>query len=115
MEQPMLKFNPPIHPGEILREEFLAPLGLSAGALAKALGVPRTRIERIVKEQMGISADTALRLAKYFDTTPNVWLNLQTGYDLAIEAEALKGPLAAIEARVHGNDNEPHGSRRARA
>lgn len=65
----MLKFDPPIHPGEILREEFLTPLGLSAGALAKALGVPRTRIERIVKEQMGISADTALRLAKYFDTT----------------------------------------------
>ncbi len=73
----MLTFDPPIHPGEILREEFLTPLDLSAGALAKALGVPRTRIERIVKGQMGISADTALRLAKYFDTTPNVWLNLQ--------------------------------------
>jgi antitoxin HigA-1 len=111
----MLKFDPAIHPGEILREEFLAPLGLSSGALAKALGVPRTRIERIVKEQMGISADTALRLAKYFDTTPNVWANLQTSYDLAIEAEALKGPLAAIETRAHRNDNEPDRRHRTRA
>lgn len=96
----MLQFDPPIHPGEILREEYLAPLGLSAGALARALGVPRTRIERIVKEQMGISPDTALRLAKYFDTTPNVWLNLQADYDLAVQAEALKLPLAAIRPRA---------------
>ncbi len=96
----MLQFDPPIHPGEILREEYLAPLGLSAGALAKALGVPRTRIERIVKEQMGISPDTALRLAKYFDTTPNVWLNLQADYDLVVQAEALKQPLAAIRPRA---------------
>ena len=70
----VLKFTPPIHPGEILREQFLEPLGLSAGALARSLGVPRTRIERVVKEEMGISTDTALRLAKYFGTTPNVWL-----------------------------------------
>lgn len=111
----MLKFDPPIHPGEILREEFLVPLGLSSGSLAKALGVPRTRIERIVKEQMGISADTALRLAKYFDTTPNVWLNLQTSYDLAVGAEALKEPLAAIQVRAPGNDNQQHPPRRARA
>lgn len=96
----MLQFDPPIHPGEILREEYLAPLGLTAGALAKALGVPRTRIERIVKEQMGISPDTALRLARYFDTTPNVWLNLQVSYDLAVQAEALKQPLAAIRPRA---------------
>jgi addiction module HigA family antidote len=110
-----LNFDPPIHPGEVLREEFLVPLGLSAGALAKALGVPRTRIERIVKEQMGISADTALRLAKYFDTTPYIWLNLQTSYDLTIEAKALQEPLAAIETRAPGNDNEAHPPRRARA
>jgi addiction module HigA family antidote len=109
----MLKFDPPIHPGEILREEYLVPLQLSAGALAKALGVPRTRIERIVKEQMGISADTALRLAKYFDTSPNVWLNLQTGYDLAVEARALEADLAAIHTRVPGNDNQPAPPRRA--
>jgi addiction module HigA family antidote len=110
----MLKFDPPIHPGEVLREEFLVPLAMSAGELAKALGVPRTRIERIVKQQMGISPDTALRLGKYFDTTPNVWLNLQASYDLAIEREALKGPLAAIHPRDAGNDNRPP-ARRARA
>jgi addiction module HigA family antidote len=109
----VLKFDPPIHPGEILREEYLVPLGLSAGALARALGVPRTRIERIVKEQMGISADTALRLAKYFDTSPNVWLNLQTSYDLAVGALALEDELATIEARLPGNDNAPPSRRRA--
>lgn len=108
----MLKFDPPIHPGEILREEYLVPLGLSAGALARALGVPRTRIERIVKEQMGLSADTALRLAKYFDTSPNIWLNLQTSYDLAVGASALEGQLAAIETRLPGNDNVPESPRR---
>jgi addiction module HigA family antidote len=107
----MLEFDPPIHPGEVLREEFLAPLALSAGALARALAVPRTRIERIVKEQMGISADTALRLAKYFGTTPNVWLNLQTSYELAVEKRALAADLAAIRTRERGNDGEsgqPH-------
>lgn len=94
-----LKFTPPIHPGEILREQFLEPLGLSAGALARSLGVPRTRIERVVKEEMGISTDTALRLAKYFGTTPNVWLNLQQTYDLAVGAEQIKQDLAAIPTR----------------
>jgi addiction module HigA family antidote len=109
----VLKFDPPIHPGEILRDEFLSPLALSAGALARALGVPRTRIERIVRGQMGISADTALRLAKYFDTTPNVWLNLQTSYELAVEARVLEADLAAIRTRVPGNDNQPDRRRRA--
>ncbi|MBN9311117.1 MAG: HigA family addiction module antidote protein [Devosia sp.] len=111
----MVKFDPPIHPGEILREEFLVPLELSAGALARAIGVPRTRIERIVKQQMGISTDTALRLARYFDTTPNVWLNLQIDYDLAIETEMLKGALAAIAVRGHSNDNASSPPRHARA
>ena len=108
----MLKFDPPIHPGEVLREEFLAPLELSAGELARALGVPRTRIERIVKEQMGISVDTALRLAKYFDTTPDVWLNLQTGYDIAVGTKALQSELEAIPTREPGNDNNPRQTRR---
>jgi addiction module HigA family antidote len=94
-----LVFDPPIHPGEMLREQFLEPLGLSAGALAKHLGVPRTRIERIVKEEIGISADTALRLGKYFDTTPDVWLNLQQAYDLAVGKAQLKSELAAIQTR----------------
>ena len=109
----MLKFDPPIHPGEVLREEFLAPLELSAGALARALGVPRTRIERIAKEQMGISVDTALRLAKYFDTTPDVWLNLQTSYDVAIGTKVLQTELEAIHTREPGNDNHPLQPRRA--
>lgn len=95
-----IAFTTPLHPGEILREEFLAPLDLSAGKLAKALGVPRTRIERIIKEEIGISTDTALRLSRYFDTTPNLWLNLQLAYDLAVGAEQLKDDLAAIAPRA---------------
>jgi addiction module HigA family antidote len=71
-----------MHPGEVLREEFLVPMGLSPYALAKACGVPRTRIERIAREEMGITADTALRLSRYFGTTPGFWLNLQSRYDL---------------------------------
>ena len=109
----MLNFDPPLHPGEILREEFLAPLGLSAGALARALGVPRTRIERIVKEQMGVSVDTALRLAKYFDTTPDVWLNLQTSYDLAIGTQVLQSELEAIHTHAPVNDDHARRPRRA--
>jgi addiction module HigA family antidote len=95
-----LVFDPPIHPGEVLREEFLRPLDLSSGALAKALGVPRTRIERIVKEEMGISTDTALRLARYFDTTPNLWLNMQVAYDLAVTQRVLGKQLKAISPRA---------------
>jgi len=74
----------PIHPGEILREEYLRPLGLSANALALALAlrVPATRIGEILKERRGVSPDTALRLAKYFKTDPQSWMNLQTDYDL---------------------------------
>ena len=74
---------PPLHPGEVLREEFLVPMNLSPYALAKACGVPRTRIERIVREELGISADTALRLGRYFEIEPQFWLNLQNRYDLA--------------------------------
>ena len=71
----------PIHPGEILREEFMTPLGLTAGAVAKALDLPRSRIERIVKEEIGVSTDTALRLARLFRTTPQLWLNLQSNFE----------------------------------
>lgn len=74
----------PIHPGEVLREEYLVPLGMSANALAKALRVPAPRINDIVRERRGVSADTALRLARYFDTTARFWLNLQTMYDLRL-------------------------------
>jgi addiction module HigA family antidote len=79
----------PIHPGEILREEFLAPFEMSAHALAQALRVPATRINDIANEKRGITADTALRLARYFGTTPEFWMNLQAAFDLrATAAEA---------------------------
>jgi antitoxin HigA-1 len=78
----MAKKLPPMHPGEVLREEFLIPLGLSAGALAKACGVPRTRIERIASEETSITADTALRLGKALGTSAQLWLNLQNEFDM---------------------------------
>ena len=71
----------PMHPGEVLREEFMNPLGLTAETLAAGLGVPRTRIERIAKEETGITMDTALRLGAYFKTTPEFWMNLQNRFD----------------------------------
>ena len=72
----------PVHPGEILREEFMVPLGLTSNALAKHLGVTAARINEIAKEHRGITADTALRLARYFKTTPEFWINLQKHYEL---------------------------------
>jgi len=80
----------PIHPGEILQVDYLTPLGLSANSLSKALSVPTQRINHIVRERRGISADTALRLARYFDTTARFWLNLQIAFDLRT-AEAKVG------------------------
>lgn len=74
----------PIHPGEILKHEFLDELGLSAYALAKALKVPANRVTGIVNGERAITADTALRLARYFRTTPDFWLNLQTRYELTV-------------------------------
>ena len=71
----------PIHPGEILREEYLLPLGMSANALSIALRVPAPRINEVVRERRGITSDTALRLARHFNTTPQFWLNLQTSFD----------------------------------
>jgi len=71
------------HPGEVLREEYLIPLGLSARALGKALGVPANRITEIVRGERDVSADTAIRLGPYFKTDPRFWLNLQSGYDLS--------------------------------
>mgnify|MGYP000620795622 CR=1 FL=1 len=72
----------PIHPGEILREEFMVPLGLSANALSKTLHVPVTRVNDIARERRGVTADTALRLSCYFGTTAQFWINLQAAYDL---------------------------------
>ena len=71
------------HPGEILREEYLLPLGLSARALAKSLGVPANRITEIMRGDRDVTADTAIRLARYFRTDPRFWLNLQTAHDIS--------------------------------
>ena len=88
----------PIHPGEILREEFLVPLGMSANALAMALHVPATRINDIVRERRAVTPDTALRLARYFDTTAQFWLNLQSSFDLK-QTESIAGSRIAEEVR----------------
>ena len=87
----------PMHPGEVLREEFLVPLDMSAGALAKACGLPRTRIERIVSEQTGITADTALRIAKALGTSAQLWLNLQNDFDVEVARRELGRTLDRIE------------------
>jgi antitoxin HigA-1 len=88
---------PPMHPGEMLREEFLKPLNLSAGRVAKACGVPRTRIERIMREELGVSGDTAMRLARFFGTTPEFWMNLQARYELKTAEAAIGDALEKIE------------------
>ena len=93
----MTKKLAPMHPGEVLHEEFLVPLKLSAGALAKKMGVPRTRVERIALRRIGITANTALRLGKALGTTPQLWLNLQTDYDLETALRTLAKTLAKIE------------------
>jgi antitoxin HigA-1 len=93
------KSRPPIHPGEILREEFMVPLGLTAYAVAKACQVPRTRIERIAREEVAITADTAIRLGRYFGTTPQFWMNLQADYDLRTARAALGEKVQTIKQR----------------
>jgi len=85
----------PIHPGEVLREEFMAPLGLSANALAHALGVTPARINDIARRRRGITADTALRLARYFGTDARSWMNLQAAYDLRVAEIAQAKHIAA--------------------
>lgn len=82
------------HPGEVLREEFMAPLELSANGLAMALRVPATRIGEIVREKRGVTADTALRLARYFGTSPEFWLNLQQAYDLSLAQQTVGDSIA---------------------
>jgi antitoxin HigA-1 len=91
--------EPPVHPGEILREEFLVPLGLSAYAVAKACGVPRTRIERLERSETPVTADTALRLGRYFATGPEFWMNLQSLHDIAV-ATASAPDIERIRPRV---------------
>ena len=83
----------PVHPGEILLEDFLKPLGLTQYRVAKSLSVPARRINEIVHGARAVSADTALRLARFFGTSERFWLNLQSGYDLEVERDRLKTRL----------------------
>ncbi len=94
----MAKILDPIHPGEILREEFLAPLGISINRLAREIVVPPGRISEIVNAKRGITADTALRLARFFGVSAEMWLGLQAEYDLRM-ARRVAGP--EIERRIH--------------
>lgn len=97
--KPAIRVTPPVHPGEILREEFLEPLKLKPYTLAKHLKTSRARIERLVREEVPVTVDTALRLGKFFGTTPDFWLNLQSAYDLTIaEAEAKSSWLDDIHS-----------------
>lgn len=86
-----------IHPGEVLLEEFLAPMGISAYRLAKETGIPQTRVSEITKGRRKISADTALRFAKYFGTSPKFWLGLQNDYDLEEEQHMIFDELNNIQ------------------
>lgn len=90
----------PVHPGETLREDFLKPLGLTANRLAIELRVPVTRVNDIVRGRRAITADTALRMARYFGTTPQFWMNLQANYDLEM-AQDIRGPEIADRIRPH--------------
>jgi antitoxin HigA-1 len=92
----MAKKLPCVHPGEVLREEYLVPMKLAPYSLAKALGIPRTRIERIAREETPVTADTALRLARYFGTTPAFWMGMQAQYDIERAADALARELKRI-------------------
>ena len=89
---------PPVHPGEILKEDLMAPLGLSINGIARDLRVPVTRMSEIVNARRSITADTALRLARYFGTTPEFWMNLQAAYDLDV---ATRKSAHKIKRDVH--------------
>ena len=92
----MAKKLPPVHPGEILREEFLVPLKLTPYAVAAALNVPRTRIERIAREEKPVTADTALRLGKFFKTGAAFWMNIQARFDLETAEDVLAPQIKKI-------------------
>jgi len=96
------KLLPPIHPGEILREDYLKPLGLSMNRLALDLRVPVTRISEIAHERRGITTETALRLARYFKTSARYWLNLQAAYDLEVAEDQL---ATKIDQEVRPSDH----------
>jgi antitoxin HigA-1 len=93
----MSKKLSPVHPGEILREDFLVPMKLTPYAVARACGVPRTRIERLAREETALTADTALRLARYFGTTPAFWMGIQAQYDLECAEDKAAADINRIE------------------
>jgi addiction module HigA family antidote len=93
----MSKKLAPVHPGEVLREDFLLPMKLTPYAVARACGVPRTRIERLAREETPVTADTALRLAKYFGTTPAFWMGMQAQYDLERASDEAAAEIQLIE------------------
>ncbi len=100
----MVKKLKPIHPGEHLREDFMKPLGLSSAALAQALKIPPARVEEILRERRGITADTALRLARFFGTDAQSWLNLQSQYDIQCAEDAAGRAIKRIRpCRPVGN------------
>jgi addiction module HigA family antidote len=103
----MIKTLAPLHPGEVLREEFLIPLSMSAGALAKVCRVPRTRIERLANEETGITADTALRLSKAFGTTAALWLNLQNDFDIRMATRDIRKELDKITPVIERRSGAP--------
>jgi len=92
----MAKRLAPVHPGDVLREDFLAPMKLTPYAVARACGVPRTRIERLARAETPVTADTALRLARYFGTTPQFWMGMQAQYDLERAEDGARAELRRI-------------------
>jgi len=92
----MKKKLPPVHPGEILLHDFLEPLGLSRNALARAIGVAPIRVSQIVRGQRAVTADTALRLSRYFGTRPAWWMDLQTHFDLEMATDRLEARIARV-------------------
>jgi len=94
----MAKKLAPVHPGEVLREEYLKQLRLTPYAVAAAIGVPRTRIERLAREETPVTANTAVRLGKFLKTTPAFWMNMQAQYDLEIAEDKLAPELRKISA-----------------
>jgi addiction module HigA family antidote len=89
-----MKKLPPVHPGEVLLEDFMKPNGLTASRMAKDIGVPALRIHQIIKEKRGVSADTALRLARYFGTSAAVWVRMQARYELEVAQSELEGRIS---------------------
>ena len=94
------KLLPPVHPGGILRQEFMLPFELSSNALARAIGVTPARVNDIANEKRGITADTALRLGRYFGTTADVWINLQKRFELETARRDLGSSLSRIQPRA---------------